>query len=387
MRRGSKWFKVASTVILLAALVSVLVMCSKDSDTPLSPVHKNNTSVLSVHNPDIQAMMKIQEANTVTLMSHPNVVGTATGLTEDGQPAVLVLVKSPMETQSLAKGIAVESAVANGNIPAFIGEAPVRIMVVGDLHPMRPSQTPTGHTTAQTAPIELGTSGGWGYDLANGYCCAGTLGSLIQIGSTKYVLSNYHVLMADIVAGGNNRVVTDGDPVIQPGLIDIGCDMANASVVAEIAWANNPTLPNNNIDAGIAEIIPGMVKDDGSILEIGTLSSSTVAAFIGQAVKKSGRTTGLTRSTVSGLNSTVSITYEDECAGSTAFTKTFTGQIIIENKRSAFLDSGDSGSLMVEDEAVNPSAVGLLFAGSRFTAIANPINDVLSFYGATMVGN
>ena len=148
--------------------------------------------------------------------------------------------------------------------------------------------------------------------------------------------------------GGNNRVVADGDPVIQPGLIDVGCDMSSATVVATIAWANNPTLPNYNIDAGIAQIIPGMVKDDGSILEIGTLSSSTVAAYIGQAVKKSGRTTGLTRSSVSGLNSTVSITYDDECAGATAFTKTFTGQIIIENRRSAFLDSGDSGSLMVD---------------------------------------
>ncbi len=129
-----------------------------------------------------------------------------------------------------------------------------------------------------------------------------------------------------------------------------------------------------------------MVRADGAILEIGTISSQTVGASLNQAVKKSGRTTGLTRSKVSGLNASVSVTYENECAGGTAFTKTFTGQIIIANKGSKFLNSGDSGSLMVEDVATNPRAVGLLFAGSSITAVANPIGQVLSFLGATMVG-
>ena len=46
-----------------------------------------------------------------------------------------------------------------------------------------------------------------------------------------------------------------------------------------------------------------------------------------------------------------------------------------------------SGPLLVEDVATNPRAVGLLYAGSTTTAIANPINEVLAFLGATMVGN
>ena len=130
-----------------------------------------------------------------------------------------------------------------------------------------------------------------------------------------------------------------------------------------------------------------MVRTDGAILEIGTISSNTVAAAVGQLVKKSGRTTGLTRSKVSGLNATISVAYENECAGGSAFTKTFTGQIVISNRASKFLAGGDSGSLMVEDITTNPRAVGLLFAGSSSTAIANPIGQVLSFFGATMVGN
>src|SRR5206468_2133447 len=68
-----------------------------------------------------------------------------------------------------------------------------------------------------------------------------------------------------------------------------------------------------------------------------------------------------------------------------AFTKTFTGQIVIANPGSKFLNMGDSGSLMVEDVVTNPHAVGLLFAGSSVDAIANPIGQVLAFLGATMV--
>jgi hypothetical protein len=95
-------------------------------------------------------------------------------------------------------------------------------------------------------------------------------------------------------------------------------------------------------------------------------------------VKKSGRTTGLSRSSIVGLNATISVTYDNECAGGTAFTKTFTSQIVIGNKGSKFLNSGDSGSLMVEGVATNPRAIGLLFAGSSTDAIANPINQASS---------
>jgi hypothetical protein len=241
------------------------------------------------------------------------------------------------------------------------------------------------HTAKQALPIQLGTSGGWTKDLANGYCCGGTLGSLVQIGSAQYILSNYHVLEADKVSGGNNTVATTGDNVIQPGLIDINCTAANGQNVATLEVRNS--LPNSNVDCAIAKVIPGAVASNGAILEIGPISKTTAAAALNKAVKKSGRTTGFTRSSISGLNATISVTYENECAGGTAFTKTFTGQIVISNKGSRFLDSGDSGSLMVEDVATNPKAVGLLFAGSSSTAIANPINEVLSFLGATMVGN
>jgi hypothetical protein len=240
------------------------------------------------------------------------------------------------------------------------------------------------HKAKQTPPIQLGTSGGWRYDLANGFCCGGTLGSLVSIGGVQHILSNYHVLEADIVSGGNTRVAQTGDPVIQPGLIDVNCNAATAQNVGTLV--KKSSLPGSNVDCAVAQVIPGMVNSSGAILEIGTISSHTIAASLNQAVKKSGRTTGLTRSTVSGLNATISVTYENECAGGTAFTKTFTGQIVVRNILSRFLAGGDSGSLMVQDVTTNPRPIGLLFAGSNTTAIANPIGQVLSFLNATMVG-
>ena len=241
------------------------------------------------------------------------------------------------------------------------------------------------HTAKQTPPIQLGTSGGWSKDLANGYCCGGTLGSLVLIGSTQYVLSNYHVFESDIVPGGNNTTAQTGDPIIQPGLVDVQCNKNLAQTVGTLV--KKSSLPNSNVDCAIAKVVSGMVRTNGAILEIGTISKTTLAASLNLAVKKSGRTTGLSHSSISGLNATIRVIYDNECAGGTAFTKTFAGQIVITNHGKKFLNSGDSGSLMVQDVATNPRAVGLLFAGSSTSAIANPINQVLSFLGATMVGN
>jgi len=373
-----KRLRMMGSLFLTLALLMVIAGCQNDLQTPTEPGANDTNMVLSKSNPVIQAVMAVQDRHTAELMNNPEVVGTATGLTEDGRPAIMVYTKSEAGTAALKKGMV---------IPESIEGIPVVVEVTGVIRAMKTTVPPVSHTAKQTPPIQMGTSGGWRYDLANGYCCGGTLGSLIKIGTTQYILSNYHVLVADIVSGGNSRVAANGDPVIQPGLIDVSCNAANAQNVATLAFVNNPTLPNNNIDAAVAQVTSGMVRTDGAILEIGTLSANTVAASIGKLVKKSGRTTGLTRSKISGLNGTVSVTYENECAGGTAFTKTYTGQIIITNKRSKFLNSGDSGSLMVEDVTTKPRAIGLLFAGSSVTAIANPIGEVLSFYGATMVGN
>ena len=339
--------------------------------------------VLDETHAKVKGVMALQQEVTTDLMKLPDVLGTAVGLDATGEPALVIYVDQDGKGASEIvralpphlRGVAMRAELTD-KFRAFRG---------------RPGGGGVSHTAKQALPIQLGTSGGWRNDLANGYCCGGTLGSLIRVNDVQYILSNYHVLEADIVNGGNGITATTGSPVIQPGLIDVGCNAVNAQSVGTLVTVNS--LPGANVDCAVAQVVPGMVNTNGAILEIGPLSSQTVTAALSQLVKKSGRTTGLTRSYISGLNATISIAYDNECAGGAAFTKTFTGQIVIANSRSTFLGSGDSGSLLVEDITTNPRAVGLLYAGSSSTAIANPIGQVLSFLGsklggpATMVGN
>jgi len=364
--------RIATLAALIGVAALLVVGCSKERTNPLSPSTGNDIGAVksptgfTLANPAVRAVADVQERHTGDLMSIAGVVGTATSVDENGQLAVMVMTEHPL---------------GHGRLPSAVEGVPVFEEVTGRIKAMAVAD----HRVKQTPPIQMGTSGGWRYDLANGFCCGGTLGSLVQKGATKYVLSNYHVLEADIVNGGNSRVAQAGDPVVQPGLIDVSCNANTAQNVASLSGIKS--LPGSNVDCAIASIIAGQVSADGAILEVGTISASTVAASIGQRVKKSGRTTGLSRSSVNGLNATVSVAYDNECAGGAAFTKTFTGQIVIRNRGSKFLNSGDSGSLMIEDVTTNARAVGLLYAGGSGSAIANPIGQVLSFLGATMVGN
>jgi hypothetical protein len=333
--------------------------------------------LLDNNHPAVRAIIAAQSEVTADWMRNPEVLGTAVGADSTGNPVLAVYIDRD----------AAKAGEVIRNLPREVRGQAVDVRLTDKFRAMKGNPHGgggTSHTARQTPPIQLGTSGGWSKDLANGYCCGGTLGSLVQIGSTQYILSNYHVFESDIVAGGNNTTAATGDPIIQPGLIDVNCTAANAQTVATLV--KKSSLPSSNVDCSIAKVVNGQVRTDGSILEIGVISRNTVAASINQAVKKSGRTTGLTTSTVSGLNATISVAYDNECAGGAAFTKTFTGQIVIANRHSSFLNSGDSGSLMVENVATAPRAVGLLFAGSNTDAIANPIGQVLSFLGATMVG-
>ncbi len=350
----------------LAVFASLFVAFGSQAATPPGLLDNNHAAV--------RAVIAVQQEVTAEWMRRPEVLGTAVGLDAAGAPALVVyLDRDAHNAGDVAR-----------SLPASLRSVGVRLELTEKFRAMAKPSRGVSHKAKQNPPIQLGTSGGWAKDLANGYCCGGTLGSLVLIGGQQHILSNYHVLEADIVAGGNGVVATTGDSVIQPGLIDVNCTASNGQSVATLV--EKSSLPNSNVDCAVAKVVPGMVASDGSILQIGPISSQTVGAALSQPVKKSGRTTGFTRSSVSGLNATVNITYENECAGGTAFTKTFTGQIVINNRGSRFLNSGDSGSLMVEDVATKPRAVGLLFAGSSSSAIANPIGQVLNFLGGTMVG-
>ena len=375
--RSTQRSRLVALLVLGAGLLSGIAMwgCSKKAPTAPSQSSSSGTylSMPQIDMNALRAVVAVQDRHTRALMGTPGVVGVGTGIDQSGRAVIRVFT---------------ESKLAPGRLPIDLDGVRVEEFVSGKIVAMKGhGGGGTSHTARQTPPIQLGTSGGNATDLANGFCCSGTLGALVTKGGTQYILSNSHVFAGDVVSGGNGRTVQIGDDVNQPGLVDINCNAANSQIVADVSSLSTTYPPQStpNVDCSIAQVRSGMVRTDGSILEVGTISASTVGASVGQAVKKSGRTTGLTRSTISTINVTVSVGYTDECGGS-SFTKTYTGQIIIDNTGSRFLNSGDSGSLMVEDVATNPRAVGLLFAGSSSTAVANPIGPVLSQLGATMVG-
>src|ERR1051326_6019330 len=173
-------------LLIVFALLGTMFLggCAEKQDSSSGPITTQTAETLSKENPQVKS-----------------VIGRSTGRAEDGRIAVLVLLESPVDSKN-ARGTYA--------LPRNLEGVPVVSEVVGKI---RPLAGVADHQVKQTPPVQLGTSGGWRYDLANGYCCSGTLGSLVHVGTTQYVLSNYHVFWGDIVAGGNNRVATAGDPV------------------------------------------------------------------------------------------------------------------------------------------------------------------------------
>jgi hypothetical protein len=352
---------------------------------PLGAWASSSAMTFNAAHPSVRAAAAVQNEVTRDWMRQPEVLGTAVAL--DGNGAIALAVYVDRDSPRTAQVVR--------DLPEQIRGIGVQIRLTDKFRAMRRhrhhhrhrrgSQANLAHKMPQALPIQLGTSGGWIKDKTGSFCCAGTLGALVQIGGQQYILSNWHVLEDDIVPGGNNAVATTGDGIIQPGLIDLNCVPDGAHRVATLE--KRDSLPNSNVDCAIASVDPGTVRTDGAILEIGPISSQTAAAFINQPVKKSGRSTGLTHSVVIGVNATIRVDYQDECNGHFAFSKVFTGQIMVGSRRGNFLGDGDSGSLLVEDVTTNPRAIGLIFAGSNTDAIANPIDEVLAFLGATMVGN
>jgi len=243
------------------------------------------------------------------------------------------------------------------------------------------------HQSDQPRPIELGTTGGNINDISSAFCCSGTLGSLVEDTDGQYILSNNHVL-------ARTNTASLGEYIIQPGLIDQSpvCSQDTNDVVAhlsdfvKIQFKKGKRVPLNEVDAAIAKVQNGNVDMDGSILDIGLVSANTVSAVsIGQYVQKSGRTTGLTFGEVAAFDVTVDVGYSKECGGGTNQVARFVNQIRITS--GDFSAGGDSGSLVVEAYPADglPRAVGLLFAGSSSSTLANPIGAVLSAFDVAMV--
>jgi len=324
------------SLLLFAALALVLSSCSKvGSITGASNSSAPNTA-LSVHSAsDIALTMRAQNAHTPELMRIPDVVGTGTGLGMNGKLAVLVLTRR--------EGV--------GNIPKSVDGIQTEVRVVGDVVPYA---KPGGGT------LQCGTSTG-----NNLECAAGTIGAVVLKGGTKYLLSNNHVYARENAA-------SIGEREDAPGRYDGHPKCAVTPECGTLAQFVNINFGGNNtIDCAIALM---STSNPTSVVQSGgyTATSTVQAASVGLAVKKSGRTSRLTHGTIQAINVTINVGYSSGVA-------TFTGQIMTPGN---FINSGDSGSLMVTETGNNP--VGLCFAGGSGGSFANPIGPVLQAFNATI---
>ena len=236
----------------------------------------------------------------------------------------------------------------------------------------------------------MGTSGGNQKDSQTSggtiTCCSGTLGSLVTRGGTQYLLSNNHVL-----ARTDQALAVES--IIQPGLIDINCGQGANNIVGTLTqFYNLETGPSPKIDAAIAQIAQNAVDPSGNILYLGPTTDANnvpvpgppaagvglpeTAGLLGRTVAKSGRTTGLTCSTILSVSTTTSVQYQKGCAFGPTFNETFNNQVTVTG--GGFSAPGDSGSLIVTQDTAE--AVALLFGGSDQETVGNPVDAVLNFF-------
>ncbi|HTV70112.1 MAG TPA: hypothetical protein VMF90_16400 [Rhizobiaceae bacterium] len=219
---------------------------------------------------------------------------------------------------------------------------------------------------------------------------AGTLGCFCRdaAGGGDGILSNNHVL-ADV------NVTPIGGRVTQPGGFDGGA--ASADDIAELTRFV-PIIfdgPPNLVDAAFATLIDhgraidmhGLFNDARPpALQKTIVPGPGVPAARGLNVHKTGRKTCFTSGRVLATNvDNYWVKFKNERRGR------FDDQITIEtvNQSTPFSRTGDSGSLIVDDEG-NP--VALLFAGSPSGGAgdvgvtgASPIGNVLSQLGIVLI--
>src|SRR5262245_33225684 len=128
----------------------------------------------NLDHPRVKEVIGVQQLVTGDLMAQPEILGTAVGQDDDGEATLVIFVNN--------------EASNHGEVMRALPHSLRGVRVKGLLtEKFRAFAGPPGggvsHTAKQTPPIQLGTSGGWRFDLANGYCCGGTLGCLVKIGT------------------------------------------------------------------------------------------------------------------------------------------------------------------------------------------------------------
>ncbi len=313
--------------------------------------------------------VKVQKMHTGRLMEMADVMGTATGITAEGEPVIKVFIRRP--------GIA--------NLPKRLDGFPVKVEVTGMFVAQ---EDPTARFIR---PVPIGVSTG------HPAITAGTIGARVKDSAGNvYALSNNHVY-------ANMNAASLGDPVLQPAALDGGTNPAD-----RIGTLSDyqPILFNggiNNIDGAIALSSTSQLRNGTPITDqnqeagYGVPSSQIYGDtngdgffdnkddLLGLYVQKFGRTSGMTHGQITDINVTVDVCYEPFWIWCLTW-GTFVDQIGITSvEATAFSEGGDSGSLIVTDDE-NKQPVGLLFAGNSTKTLANRIDLVFDRFNVAVDG-
>jgi hypothetical protein len=308
------------------------------------------------------------------LLTHANVVATGVGykVTKGKRTPNLSIVCSVTKKIDLAK------LAARERIPAAIDGIPTDVVETGVLRAWQ-------SRTARHRPAPGGVS------IGHRQITAGTLGCLVKRGGQICILSNNHVL-------ANSNDANPGDPILQPGPHDGGKypddQIAELTAFVPVQFEGSPSpckfaagtiallnagcraigsrtryqavrlqAQDNLVDAAIARPFAAADVSD-EILEIGKIRG-TARGELGLAVKKSGRTTGLTQGEILQVDVTANVEY-----GPGRLAR-FTDQLLA----GPMSQGGDSGSAVL---TTDNRLVGLLFAGSDSSTIINRIEHVFA---------
>ena len=280
----------------------------------------------SVRDSLAEAIRSQNAAHNSILGLGPDIVGTAAS-TLRGRPVVVALTRR-----------------AVARLPARAAGLELAQLVVGDV---------------QASSYYCGTSTGPSTE-----CSAGTLGAIVTDGTRNYWLSNWHVFVRTTGAVGTS--------ILSPGRADAAC--GSPPVVGSVSRFVPVRFDGsyNTVDCAIARISTGTSVSAIEAAGANSFkpSAQTCPASIGLAVKKVGRSTGLTTGKVTAVNAALTVGYSG-IGGAR-----FAGVVIFSHMSEA----GDSGSLIVSSAANLP--VALLFASSSTISVGCPINAVYQAIGA-----
>jgi hypothetical protein len=302
-------------------------------------------------------IVSLKQGVEAKFLKQPGVTGVDVGYKYvKGQPTDEIAIRVMVEKKK-------KTVPAKEKVPATVGGVKTDVI----------ERTYFLHDAKNTKPveeIELQFDTG-GYDpvkggisigpcrVIGGLVHAGTLGAIVKDNATSapMLLSNYHVMCVD----GAWKV---GDAMAQPSRVDGGS--CPASVVGTLVRAQL----TDKADAAVCSLSGRSYSCE--IADIGPVSGTNVARGE-MAVRKRGRTTGLTYGIVEGVSLSINLDYGG------GVTHTLTGQIDVRPdpaRNEVWADHGDSGAVLVDNDG---KIVGLHMAGSNDGhGVANPIADVLS---------